>query len=180
MALLRGGQRQCWKATARMIMSLEEPRFKVSSKPLQDRYTFLVKKFEAKRTTEDKWSWFSLDPSEKDKALLDLIGRFREADEKHQRKRSEKKLKVKHLENKKSWKDLDNRDGGTKIAPRSSTDLDSYLIEISEKSYELRQKELWVKQEEINVQAQNQQTWVFTHATTKCFKEHIHKIFWGC
>ena len=95
-------------------MSLEEPRFKVSSKTLQDRYTFLVKKFEAKRTTEDKWSWFSLDPSEKDKALLDLIGRFREADEKHQRKRSEKKLKAKHLENKKNWKDLDNRDGGTK------------------------------------------------------------------
>ena len=67
---------------------------KVSSRSVRDRYTLLVKKFKAKRATEDKSSRISPEPMEKDEPLLNLIERFREVDEEHQRKSSEKKLKA--------------------------------------------------------------------------------------
>lgn len=162
---------QCWEMIAAVLNSLEEPKFKVSSRSVRDRYTLLSKKFKAKRAAEDKASGISPEPSEKDEALLDLIERFSEADEEHQKKSAEKKTKAegdiakaqemreKALETfgeTKKRKDLENGEGSSKRARRSSTDLLSYLKEKSEKDHELRQQELRMKQEQINLQAQNQ------------------------
>ena len=75
---------------------------------------------------------------EKDEPLLNLIERFSEVDEEHQRKSSEKKLKaeddiakaqerwekcIKTFWESKNKKDPDNCDGDTKRTRKSSTDL---------------------------------------------------------
>ena len=163
---------QAWDEIAAILNSLEEPFFKVTPRSVRDRYSLLVKKYKAKWRTEDKASGIAPDHSELDEALLDLIERFDEADTARQKVTAEKKSKVEEelmqaqdMRNAsletfgETRKRKENDPEGTQKRSRRSTSHDyiSYFTEKHEKEHSLRQEELKLKKQELDLQSQQMQ-----------------------
>ena len=118
---------------------------------------------------EKRASSVSPEPSEVDDALADLIERFNEADSVREKEISSKKSKqaedlVKAQELRKQSLETfgesrkrkeENAEPSSKRAKKGDTF--SYLMEKSNREYELKTKELELRQKEIDIQAQRVQ-----------------------
>ena len=85
-----------WEKTAESLKGLNavcELYFKVTQWSVRDRYKLLVDNFKKREQEEAVASGFSREETESDIALVDIIERFKEADEMHKKQTDEKKSK---------------------------------------------------------------------------------------
>ena len=83
---------QCWDRISEALNQIEKPKFKVTQRAVQDRYSVLEKAFKSKRNEEEKSSSISPKEKEVDVAIGDILERFEES-RKQQKKENEKKKK---------------------------------------------------------------------------------------
>ena len=141
--------------------------FKVPPRSVRDRYSLLlVKKYKSKRRAEDKASGRAPNHTEIDEALLDLIERFDEADIARRKAKAEKKkveeklVQIQNMQNVSletcgdTRKRKENGEGSQKRSRRStSNDCISYFSEKHEREISLRQEELKLRKQELDLQA---------------------------
>ena len=83
---------QCWDRISEALNQIGEPKFKVTQRAVQDRYSVLEKAFKSKRNEEEKASGISPEEKEVDVAIGDILERFKES-RKQQKEENEKKKK---------------------------------------------------------------------------------------
>ena len=163
-------RKQTWDEIAAILNSLEEPYFNVKARSVRDRYSLLVKKHKTKTNVENKASGISPEVSELDEALADLIERFNEADsarEKETGKKNNKQAEDLVTAQEMRRKSLEtygesrkrNLEDGVEVSQKRSKKLNTteYLIDKSQRDYEIRTKELELKEKELALQSEQQQ-----------------------
>ena len=70
---------QCWDRISEALNQIEEPKFKVTQRAVQDRHSVLEKAFKSKRNEEEKASGISPEEKEVDVAIGDILERFEES-----------------------------------------------------------------------------------------------------
>ena len=83
---------QCWDRISEALNQIGEPKFKVTQRAVQDRYSVLEKAFKSKRNEEEKASGISPEEKEVDVAIGDISERVEES-RKQQKEENEKKKK---------------------------------------------------------------------------------------
>ena len=83
---------QCWDRISEALNQIEEPKFKVKQRAVQDWYSVLEKAFKSKRNEEEKVSRISPEEKEVHVAIGDILERFKES-RKQQKHENEKKKK---------------------------------------------------------------------------------------
>ena len=156
-----------WDEIAAVLNSLEKPGFKVTSRSLRDRYGLLIKKYKTKWNEEEKSLGTVPDYTELNGALMDLIQRFYEADSERKRETIENKSKIENELAKsqemgqtssetfcqtKKRKESDTETPQKRRPSSFSQDYLPYFSEKSEKEFQLRQDELKIKKQELDVQ----------------------------
>ena len=72
------GRGQCWDRISEALNQIGEPKFKVTQRAVQDRYSVLEKAFKSKRNEDEKASGISPEEKEVDAAIGDILERFEE------------------------------------------------------------------------------------------------------
>ena len=67
-------RKKMWETIVHHLEQIEEPSFKVSVRPIRDRYTLLAKKFRKRMANEQKESVTSTEMSELDVLMGELTG----------------------------------------------------------------------------------------------------------
>ena len=81
-----------WDQISEALSQIGEPKFKVTQRAVQVRYSVLEKASKSKRNEEEKASGMSLEETEVDVAVGDILERFEES-RKQQKEENEKKKK---------------------------------------------------------------------------------------
>lgn len=158
---------QAWESLAEKLnaMSSLSPKFRVTARSVRDRYNLLTKKMQAKLKSEEKASGITVESSELDCALEEILEKEKAAKEKLE---SEDEIKKKAVENEKAAAedmrkqalermgetakrkkgDGDSNEVSKKKSRRSTADAIEYLKERADKETVLKEQELELKKKE--------------------------------
>ena len=81
---------KCWDLIADTLNTLEDTGFRVDKRSVRDRFGLLRSKYDKKIKDEEKASGISPEPTEVDDAMCDILKRFEEAEEDHQKEKKRK------------------------------------------------------------------------------------------
>lgn len=156
---------EAWKMIAESLNSIENPKFTVNHRSVRERYTILEKNYVKKNNAEEKATGISPDEmSDLDKALEEIVGKFKDLEIKVKQTQEEaenvtkdretatemrKKCMETYAETNKRKGEQSNPSSSTtkKSKRRSGDDTLTYLREKMESDKALKEKELLVAQQ---------------------------------
>ena len=157
---------KCWDLIADTLNTLEDTGFRVDKRSVRDRFGLLRSKYDKKIKDEEKASGISPEPTEVDDAMCDILKRFEEAEEDHQKEQEEKNRK--ETENVQQAQDMRrtsmerlgetskrNEERKQKDKKRKRSDGTETLSFIKEKAMrdgEYKEKDLELRKQELDLQ----------------------------
>ena len=186
-----------WTSIANELNAVQQMRFCVTQKAVQDRMKLLVERHKKKTRDEESASGISPEQSEIDEALDTIIELIDDADqqfekdsyEKHQKIENNRKqaeeLRVKAMESYGESRKRQIESGESEPKPRRKRSTGGetlvYLQEKSEKEFKLRKAELEIKKKEmenkreVNMTLQNQQQQQFTDFQKSIMEQYLQQ-----
>ena len=159
---------QAWESLAQQLNSIHQPKFRVTTRSVRDRFSLLSTKYAQKLRMEERASGIEVEQTELERLIDEIFEREKDAKRELDSKDREKKSKAdkekataeqvrkQAMERMaKRSDDQENKQKKPKIR-RSTGDAIEYLRERSENDREHKKEELEVRKREIEVQAEKQ------------------------
>ena len=151
-----------WDVIVTELNNLQQPKFTVTKRAVRDRYNLLLTNFKQEERERERASGINVEETEIDTLLFEIMDKSKEAarihdDESENKKKSMEKEKESAAEQRQRAMETfaesrkRNSEGSSnesKKQRRTSSDTLSYLREKSEQEFELRERELKVREEE--------------------------------
>ena len=160
-----------WKIIADHLLEILEPKFKVDSRAVRDRYQLLAQKLRKKLKSEEKASGIDTEMSETETAIEELIEKEdaaesmdgddtqRQRERKKQDKENAEDMRRQAMERMGQTQKRKGVDGENETEKKRSSGSDTllYLRERSELLQETRKEELALRKQEVMLQEKKQE-----------------------
>ena len=145
-----------WKSIAESLNGMKNPTFKVSQRSVRDRYSNMERNHKIKVSEENRASGISLEETELDQAMEEIIQLFEEHDRDNEKLSDEKKKKAEEMRRQslETYMETKKRKGNDEPPKKkkraSGSDTMNYLKERNEAEINMRAEELELSRQDTD------------------------------